>query len=222
MHESSPDSLRQKVSALTLGGPALPDFSQQLAEHGADNVYIGRHELLSTYTSEPFVQALVLLCGEFLPATVILAATPNCQDLAARLGARLDVGLVSSCLQFTIGTDKTVHGVKATHGEKVYSTMACSGKRPHLFTFKPGSVGVGPANKRRKAKVTELSTLSFNTGFPAPQTLELIPADPRTVDLTEADMIVGGGPVSSLKRGLPLSRNWPILWERRWEEPARQ
>ncbi len=187
------DSKRHKVCALVLGGSALPDFSQQLAEHGADNVFIGRHKLLSTYTGEPFVQALTSLCGEMLPATVILAATPNGQDLAARLAACLDVGLVSSCLQFAIGSDKNVLGVKATYGEKIYSSMACSGKRPHLFTFKPGSAGVGPANKLRSAAVTELSSLSLNTGAIATRTLAFITADPRTVDLSEADMIVGGG-----------------------------
>ena len=36
------DALKQKVVALVLGGAALPDFSQRLAEHGADKVFVGR------------------------------------------------------------------------------------------------------------------------------------------------------------------------------------
>jgi electron transfer flavoprotein alpha subunit len=187
------DSLRVKVCALVLGGPAVPDFARALAEHGADDVHVGRHELLTTYSAEPFVRVIESLCRERRPGTLIVAATPNGQDLAARIAARLDVGLISSCLQFTIGPDKNVQGVKAAYERKVYATMTCSGSTPHIFTFVPGAVGVGQPNKRRKATVAEVSLPAFDSTPTAARTLEFMPADPRTVDLSEADIIVGGG-----------------------------
>jgi electron transfer flavoprotein alpha subunit len=105
----------------------------------------------------------------------------------------LNVGLVSYCLKFNLGSDRVIQGVKESYGGKLYSTMACCGGRPHLFTFKSGSAGVGSPNKRRKADVVELPPLTIDAACHNMQTMEFIPADPRTVDLTEADMIFAGG-----------------------------
>jgi electron transfer flavoprotein alpha subunit len=187
------DSLKQQVIAVVLGGPDLPDVTRKLAVHGADRVLYGRHARLQDYETRTFVGVMAGICRDVLPATVILPATPNGQDLAARLAARLGVGLISSCLKFTLGPEKAIQGVKETHQGKVYATLSCTGPRPHLFTFKPGAVGVGPESKRRTAKATELETLCIPEETGDTRTLEFIPADPRTVDLTEADMIVGGG-----------------------------
>lgn len=187
------DSLREKVVALVLGGPAVPDFAQAVTEHGADVVYVGCHSYLESYESETFVQALFQVCHHFQPAAVMLPATPNGQDVAARLAARLQVGLVSFCLKFAIGPDKTIQGVKEAYNGRVYATFACCGERPHLFTFKPGSAGVGAPDKRRRASVAELPPLDLTDMVRKTRTVTYIPADPHTVDLTEADMIVAGG-----------------------------
>ena len=70
--------------------------------------------------------------------------------------------------------------------------MACLGAGPHLFTFKPGAVGVGKPDKRRVASEKELS-VQIDQGCLKTRVIRSIPADPRSIDLTEADMIVSGG-----------------------------
>ncbi len=189
------DLMGENVIACVLGGPDQPNFCRQLAEHGADRVIVCRHESLRSYVPDAVIQALTTLCHEVRPANVILPATPNGQESAARLAARLDIGLVSYCLKFAVGPDNLIQGVKESYQGKVYATFICGEKRPHLFTFKPGSVGVGPPNKRRTAEVIEIDVLPPVIADDAckTHTLAIIPADPRTVDLTEADIIVAGG-----------------------------
>jgi electron transfer flavoprotein alpha subunit len=186
------DSQKQKVCVLVLGGREIPDFSPELASYGADTVMVGRHELLASYQTEVFVQVLTRMCQEYQPATLIIGATPNGQDLASRLAARLGVGLVTYCLRLQVGVDGVIIAVKEAYGRKAYATLTVCGPGPHIFTFKPGAVGVGSPQPKRRATVIDLSLKLDEIGQKT-RRIEFIHADPRTIDLSEADLVVAGG-----------------------------
>jgi len=186
------DTLKEKIVAIVLGPPETPDFSAQLAQHGADRVFIGRHPELETYQTAVFVQVLEKACHEYRPSHFILPGTLNGQDLGARLAARLGVGLVSLCVNFQVGPDGVVEANKEMYADKVYATLACGEKRPHIFTFKPGAAGVDRPDENRTAEVIDL-VVEIDMKTVKTKTLGFVPADPRTIDLMDADMIISGG-----------------------------
>ena len=198
------DKLKEKVMVLVLGADGISDGTKQLAEHGADEVYVGCQSEYAIYQTEVFVYTLEKICIDYKPSNIIIPATANGRDLAARLSARLNVGLISNCLKFQTGRDGIVQGFKETYGKKAYALMACCGARPHMFTFKPGVVGVGKPNKRRTAKEIKLEPFRQLQAKQVGRVLEQIPANPKTVDLSEADMVVAGGSGAGTKEKFGL------------------
>lgn len=186
------DILKEEVIALVLGPEVLSDFGGPLAHYGADHVFYIGHPLLTTYRTDAVVVGLAKICSEHRPSNLIIPATPNGRDLAPRLAARLGVGLVTSCLRLQVGPDRVIEGTRETHEGRVYTTVTCLGARPHLFTFMPGAAGVGKKDKTKTASEKQLSVEIEQKGIKT-KVIKTMKADPRAVDLIEADKIVAGG-----------------------------
>lgn len=76
-----------------LMGDGVAALSETLAHFGAQKVFLLEHALLAQYTTDAYVFALAGLIKEHNPEVVMIGGTPNGNDLAPRLAARLNVGL---------------------------------------------------------------------------------------------------------------------------------
>jgi len=199
------DKLGQRLCAVIMGSN-ISAAGEDLNHSGVDEVYLLDAPELDRYFPELFTQALSELIRERAPQIVLFGATPNCNDLAARVAAKLKTGLVSDCIALDIDQKGLLVQEKPTHKGKVCSTIVSPRLRPQLATLRPGAIEVKDFHSTKEIKVTKISP-RLDTSKCAIRFIESIRIDPVTLPVEEADIIVSGG------RGVGSFENFRILEE---------
>ena len=85
-----------KLAGVLLGS-RLEELAKSTKHYGVDEIWIGDHALLETFTIEGYTKVLFEVLLEAKPSVLLLGATPNGRDLAGRLAVRLRTGLNADC-----------------------------------------------------------------------------------------------------------------------------
>ena len=119
---------------------------------------------------------------------VVLPASPDGRDLAPRLAHLLRRPLLAGAVAVRPG-----RAVIAVEGGLVMHDVSVDG--PFVATLQPGVRGIEPDSSiEATVDVVDLERDRGGPGAPGDaQLVELLPADPATMDLAEAPRIVGGG-----------------------------
>jgi electron transfer flavoprotein alpha subunit len=180
-----------RVSAVVVGSPSQ-EQAETLGSYGADKVYLLNGPLLSDYHADLYTKALFDIIEAERPEIFLCGATPTGRDLAPRLAARLKTGLISECISLALNEEGLLLGTRLTHGGRVATTAVCCGARPQMATVKPGVMSVARPDTARKPEITiitpELSLSDCRTVIKG-----VVKADPATISLDEADVILSGG-----------------------------
>jgi electron transfer flavoprotein alpha subunit len=157
-------------------------------------------------TAEAYSVILEELSGKYeKPYLMIIANSIEGQEIAARLAMKWRTGYANDCVGFSIGIKGNVEATRITYGEQL-ETIVIFSKEPAVIAFRPGSAGVGVPTKNRKAK--EYAHQIDSTSHQFKQKVQRIfPADPRKIDIAEADFIVACG------HGVGTQDNFLILQE---------
>jgi electron transfer flavoprotein alpha subunit len=183
------DRLNEELSALLFGDNAA-GLASELSCYGADKVYIINDQSLTGYPPEAYTEALLTFATEQTPGVILFGATVFGRDLASRLAARLKTGLASDCTALEVGDNGLLSVVRPVYGGQLDATVISPVARPQIATVRPGIIDAKPAKGERKAEIITVkpqpaATHSRKTGF--------IKADPKTLRLDEAEVIVAGG-----------------------------
>jgi electron transfer flavoprotein alpha subunit len=205
-----------EVAAILLGS-GIKDLADQLAWYGADKVIVVDDPKLETYRTEPYAQALAGVINEFKPEIVLVGATAIGRDLGPTVSARVATGLTADCTSLDIGNfpitgtpgdGKTKENqllmTRPAFGGNTIATIACPDNRPQMATVRPGVMQKIEPNKDAKANVVE-----YNPGFDENnrfvEILEIVKDVAKTVDISEAKILVSGG------RGVGSPENFKLL-----------
>ena len=180
------------VEALLFGG--FDDVVGTLGRHGANAVQ--RIDAEGLDSEDPARAAAVLerLIRGGRPHVVLFGATRVGSELAGRVAARVDVGLLSRCSRLNLGPDGRLQGERPVYGGRATATAACVGASPALATVIPGALS---ANR----KTSDLSPAVRDVALPADLSSCAPPlrlegswrVSPWEMDLEEAETIVAGG-----------------------------
>src|SRR3989442_2076251 len=83
------------VEAIALGTGAKV-AAATLGKHGAKVVHVNEDAAFDDFIAEPATDALASLHKEAAPDLILFGFTPDSRDVAGRLAARLEVGLISN------------------------------------------------------------------------------------------------------------------------------
>lgn len=192
-----------QVCSLLLGD-GVGKLEIPLAHYGADVVYMAEHPLLASYTTDAYTDVVAGLVQQRQPAILICGATPNGCDLAPRLATRLGINLASDCVSLDLSGDGQLIATKPVYQDKVYAKLLYPAAGLQIATFRPGVRGVDEPDRSRRCEVVTVP-IAIGSEHIRTRCLGVIPADPRTVDVSEAERIVAGG------RG--VGDNFDSLWE---------
>jgi electron transfer flavoprotein alpha subunit len=120
------------------------------------------------------------------PRILLLGASSQGKDVAARLGARLDVGLAMDCIAVRLDGEVFV-ATKPMYGGKVLAEVAVDGV-PQIAAIRPNVMDITEA-----AKAGDVERVEVNTGSVRTRVVEKKLEAASKVDLTEADIVVSGG-----------------------------
>ena len=112
---------------VSLFGSGAAQYVQEVSQHGANKVYLLEDELLSTYTTDAYTQALCQLIEEVQADVILMGHTAVGKDVAPRVAQRLGLGLVSDCT-----------GVKVENDQIIFTRPIYAGKAFQKKVFNEG------------------------------------------------------------------------------------
>lgn len=168
--------------------------TEKLAHYGADSVLMAEHERLDRYNAEIFIDILSDNINHYHPSILLFTATSTGRDLAPKIATKIKSGLVSNCSALDINTEKKLVMIKPIFGGKLSLKALCPEKRPQLATILPEALEIGNPDSSKVAEVTRIEMKS-NTQQDKIKITGFIKGDPRTIDITDAEVLVcvGGG-----------------------------
>ena len=186
-------------SAVFLGGEGTyAQAKNYLAEYGAAKVYVAEAAELDDYLVAPKAEALASVVSSASPVAVLVAATPEPREIAARVAVKTGSGVIWDAVD--VSSD-----LKATQGIFGGSTIV----RSHvttgtpIFAVRPNSTAAQPASGAATEEAISLSLSEAATG--AKVVDRVVEEKSGRPDLTEAAVVVSGG------RGLGSAEHFDLI-----------
>ncbi len=189
------DTLEDKLGVVLLGHQ-IDAPAKALSLYGVETVYAIDDPLFESYHPDLFTGALAGLAKVHDPGILLLSATIVGQDLSARVAAKLRTPLAPNCDKLEISEEGLLLQTRLFYQNKVHTTVSCPGARPQMATFKPGIGKVKTTNASEPLPM-EIITLVpgdyIGRDSPRIEITGFIKADPKTIGISEAELIVSGG-----------------------------
>jgi electron transfer flavoprotein alpha subunit len=194
------DTLQESVVALRIGtGEPSVDFAQ----YGADKIVSAQHELLGSYSTEGYCEAVVQVAQNVQPRFILGSASAMGKDLLPRVAAKLGVGLAQDCIEARVVEGQQLECIRPIYAGKAYARVRLL-MTPAMATLRPNVFSLGAADAGRSAEKSSF-TPELNAGQIHASVKEIRVAEGLKIELTEANIIVSGG------RGMKGPENFPLV-----------
>ena len=184
------DQSGQPLAAVVVGSQ-IGEEAKKLIPYGPDTLYVADDPALADYTPETYTAVLADLIKKQEPDIVLLGASAQGKELAAKLAARLETGMAQDCVSFRLENGLLI-AKRPLYAGKVYADVACETARPQMAAARPNVLAVAEPDPGRQAEIVavpvELKPDDLRTAL-----VESLPDASGKVDLTEATFIVSGG-----------------------------
>ena len=188
------DANNEKVVAILLG-KNIKDKAQDLIAAGADKVLVVDNELLATYLTEPYTQAITQIIKEQKPSILLIGATTIGRDLGPRVSARNVTGLTADATKLEISDDEA-HEFRMTRpafGGNLMATILCKQHRPQMSTVRPGVMQKLPADPSRKGEVVDYTVQFDEQKINRVKIIKTVKEEKVITDISQAKILVSGG-----------------------------
>lgn len=178
------DQLGGELNALVLGDN-IENIAKELGQFGADRIIVAENSALSEYLPDAYGNVIADVIDKETPDVVILGASTQGKDIAARLSARLNAPLAMDCVAIRF-EDNNLMATRYMYGGKILADVVLNGK-PQILAIRPNAMTIASA-----AGTGAVEKFEVNTG---PTLVKFIEKhlDTGKVELTEADTVVSGG-----------------------------
>src|SRR5512139_3948355 len=112
------DKLGQKVIAVLLG-QNIKAKAASLGQYGADKIIVADDAKLENYTPDAYASVIAQVVKANDPAILLLGASVQGKDVAARVSAKLGVGMAQDCTAFSIEGGR-LNAIRPIYAGKVY------------------------------------------------------------------------------------------------------
>ncbi len=189
------DALDMRVHVFLPGVERSPDaLTDKLAAHGADIITVLAHKALDSKSADGWIEALEPVLQAAQPSLILAPDSGHTRAWLPRLAIRWRVPMVSGCMQVRAGANGEFELTRPTHQGARHEHLRCPGASTVLVTLLPEVRGIGTPRRRSTAdiKVTPKKPEVHSSNW-RDRVVRILPADPRTVDLSEAERIICGG-----------------------------
>ena len=178
------DQLGGELNALVLGDN-IENIAKELEQFGADRIIVAENSALSEYLPDAYGNVIADVIDKETPDVVIMGASTQGKDIAARLSARLNAPLAMDCVAIRFEDNKLM-ATRYMYGGKILADVVLNGK-PQILAIRPNAMTIASAAGTGTVEKFEVNT--------SPTLVKLIEKhlDTGKVELTEADTVVSGG-----------------------------
>lgn len=215
------EDLKDDVVAVLLGDGVEGEVDK-LFHYGADKVVLIQHPYLKEYVTEPYTKALAQVVKEYDPEIMLFGASSIGRDVAPRLASRVKTGLVADCTglrmakteeefekEKSMGCEDPTRALLMTRpafGGNLMATLMCPRTKPQMATVRPGVMKRIAKDESRKGELIKLD-VAFTDADMNVEIMEVVKAEKKSIDLTEAKLIVSGGRGIGGPEGFDLVRD---------------
>ena len=188
------DANNEKVVAILLGKD-IKGKAQELIASGADKVLVVDHDLLATYLTEPYTQAITQIIKEQKHSILLIGATTIGRDLGPRVSARNVTGLTADATKLEISDDEA-HEFRMTRpafGGNLMATILCKQHRPQMSTVRPGVMQKMPADPSRKGEIVDYKVQFDEQKINRVKIIKTVKEEKVITDISQAKILVSGG-----------------------------
>jgi electron transfer flavoprotein alpha subunit len=198
------DQLGVELEGVVIGGSGTENLSGELAEIGADRVYVFEDDSLDRYCASSYVSCMAGTIKEKGPSCVIIGASAMGKDLAPRLAGRLGVGIASDCTAVGFEGEDLI-ATRPIYAGKAFIRVRVKGD-PAIVALRPKAFPA-PDSLTAKEGVIEKVAFDLSAEEQKDRVIEVGTEAGGKIDLTEADIIVSAG------RGIKGPENFPVIEE---------
>ena len=196
------DEVNGTVTAVMLSDQTR-DFAEVLGQYGVTDAYMFTDPTLKYFSAEAYVAALLGKIQEDGPWLFIMGYTTVGRELAPRLAALLETGVISNCAKIDLSSPESPKFYRYVYGDQLYQEVVFQTDRTMLVTMDPRVLNIAPVAKQSKVRTVliepKLTAESMRTRH-----IEFLPADFHTVDVTDADTVVSAGMGAATDELLPM------------------
>ncbi len=188
------DANNEKVVAILLG-KNIKAQAQTLIAAGADKVLVVDHDLLATYLTEPYTQAITQIIKEQKPSILLIGATTIGRDLGPRVSARNVTGLTADATKLEISDDEA-HEFRMTRpafGGNLMATILCKQHRPQMSTVRPGVMQKLTPDPSRKGEIVDYTVQFDEQKISRVKIVKTVKEEKVVTDISQAKVLVSGG-----------------------------
>lgn len=202
------DATGGNLSAILLG-PDVAKLNETVGACGAERLYRHRDARLARPSPELCAALLCTLARKYRPRLLLAAASSLGSDVMPRVAASIDAPLVTNCLEVQVGDE--IAFKKAVQSGRLQATIAAQTRGTCLATLDLDALPAAEAAVSSKAlEVCEIDA----TLTDIPERLrvtDIIKADPKTVDIREAEVVVAIGNGIGPRENLDAYENFAAL-----------
>lgn len=194
----------ETITAVLLGS-GVRALTQELFDHGADEVILAEDDALAEYSARPYQAAFTQLAQRGRPSIVLFGATPLGRDLAPRVMVSLDTGLTADAIDVGFDDDGVFCQTTPAYGGKILAHIAILERRPQMVTVhpqicRPLELVPGSAGILHEEKVDVRPDLDYLV-------VETVSAEGADEAIDAAPVVVAGG------RGIKSQEDLAMLGE---------
>jgi electron transfer flavoprotein alpha subunit len=181
-------------------GPGAQAGQARLAEFGAAKVYVADVADLDDYVVAPKAELLAELVQSRSPAAVLVAATTEGREVAARLAVKIGSGILTD----VTGVTGDLVGQQSIFGGAITVEAKVRAGTP-IIAVRPNAVTPAPAPAPAAAELEPVSVTVSDAAKGARVTGRVEQERGARPELTEASIIVSGG------RGVGAAENFSVI-----------
>lgn len=169
-------------------GDSVNALSGELIQYGADRVITVENEKLKQYTPDGYSQALMAIIDAESPEGLIFGHTSLGKDLAPKVAAKLNSGLISDVTALEVAGGNLVFTRPIYSGKAFEKKIVTDGLV--FATIRPNNISPLEKDESRSG---ETSSLSVDIKDLRTIIKEVVRKASEGVDLSEAKVIIAGG-----------------------------
>ncbi|HGM1122634.1 TPA: electron transfer flavoprotein subunit alpha/FixB family protein [Clostridioides difficile] len=196
-----------KELAVVIAGYEVEKEVKELLHYSVDKVYYINDPLLKDFTTDGYAISIANLIERKKPEVVLVGATSIGRDIAPRIAGKVGTGLTADCTKLEIdSTDNKLLQTRPAFGGNLMATIVCPKNRPQMSTVRPGVMAKAVRNESETG-ILEVVTPELTEKMIRTRLVEILPQEKKSVNLTDARIIVSGG------RGLKKAEGFELIKE---------
>ena len=207
--------LGEQVVAVLMGYN-IADKADSLIHFGAEKVIVIDTPVLEHYTTEPYVLGIEHVIKKYDPNIVLFGASSIGRDMAPRIAGRVHTGLTADCTRLDVKvsnyqeylrkstnvpedkiqaldtSDMNLKMTRPAFGGNVMATIVCRKYRPQMATVRPGVMEMPAKDTTRTGEIIKVDA-GLCDGDKNVEILDVVKNSKKSVDITDAKVLVSGG-----------------------------